>query len=221
MNCMKTKELMENTSFESNAAYSFASKNPEKKRLKSLYFDQTGFAVSTDGHRIFGAKKLFESSKVGAAYDLDGIYENGQFNKIEEQYPDWHQVVPKEDYSNQFNLKIPEWFKLFQNYEEKALMTIDFSNRMFPKLVNGCLLNDKSCGINAALFSPFAGMDVKILIKDQNSAVAILPGNVEIPSDPSDLKEHLLNAEWFALIMPVRMDKIEQSSADGRETVFV
>lgn len=213
---------MNKTSFESKAAYEFASKVPGREKLFSIYMHANGFAFSTDGHRLFATRELFEASRVGSSYRLDDLYEKQTFTAVETVYPNVDHLLPTAGFDIQFDLKIPEWFELLSSYPQKARMILDFRNRHAARFVNDGLMTDHCFGIDGKLLAPLAGRNFKALLKDSENPIVLVSPESEIPDEPQDLKSYLLNFDWFVMVMPIRMDISEEHIASSsRQNVFV
>lgn len=175
----------------------FASTDETRYHLKGIYFDESGWCISTDGHRLFGTKQLFSEKHAGQIAKLEpfaGSWDICPFDK-ETRYPHWKQFTPTKKMNHALDTVLPQWLEAFKK-PTKAKIPLYFSYEFGNGEVT--LTKPRSdepnyfC-LNAALIAPLAGRDVCIQWQDELSPVLITP-----KFGPWN------DNEWFAVIMPMR-----------------
>lgn len=212
---------MESSSFESKATYQFASRNPAYKKLNSVYFDRRGFAFSTDGHRLFANRAMFNHDYLGMSVDVSALVEKKEYQVLNEPYPSLDALMPKDGYDFQFKLQVPPWFDLLEGYSDRVPMTVSYETQCEPKVVLGKSSAESGFGVDAKLLSVFAGKEVKILAKDSLSAIVIVPPETSIPEETQDLEEHLASVTWYAMVMPISIDLEINPKRSSYPNIFV
>ena len=201
---------MENIQLKS-ILYAFSSKDPSHPKLQSIYFDERGYAVTTDGRRLVACKQYFEEKHAGQSYPAQDWTEGKVQSPMEIPFPDWNNALPTSEYGHSFRLAIPGWFKYLENSPDKAIMTLDFRDLKLPKLVIGSFLTTGTLGLNGALLAPFAGQTLTVFVKDELSAI-IFTSNEQTASMLRDPKTELLKMDWFGLLMPHTIDPVKDRS---------
>ncbi|MCF8059595.1 MAG: hypothetical protein K9K67_09880 [Bacteriovoracaceae bacterium] len=210
------------TSFDHKMICEFASKDKERSHLNTVYFDEVGVAVSTDGHRLFACKSLFTHDHKGKVFDIYELAKNNIWNEVNEKYPDWKLLLDGMDpdnYRTSFSLKIPKWFSNFKGDEEKTLFTIDFSDSINPKIVSGNFQDDLSFGVDGRYLAPFSGQEITAHV-DNGVTPVIITQEKELKFTGSSSLNYLKDLPWFALIMPIKLDPLEVSDR-ANNVVFV
>jgi hypothetical protein len=190
--------------FELKCLVSFASNDPTRFVLHHIHAED-GWAVSTDGHRLFAVNTRESSLPVpeasffsvkateatGAlipalAVDTDGL-----------TYPGWERVIPSGEPSGVFHFRVPEWFAKIKTSREPVIL--GFSGE--------CLTVGRGAPdapyFDARLMADFAGMEVYISLRTPELPAIIAPTE-QGARDPK-------NAEWFALIMPIRAGESDKA----------
>lgn len=211
-----------NTSIEQTLICDFASKDTTRPHLNSIYFDESGLAVSTDGHRFFATTKMFNAEKAGKIYSADTLLNKNQYKEIEGEYPDLKPIfdtIDLDDYRASFQVEVPEWMLNFKNNKEKVLFTIDYSDNLNPKLVCGSHKDSFCFGIDGRYLAPFSGQKLNIHANNECSPL-IITSSEKLKTNLDSSKDNLKQLDWFSLIMPIKLDPVEKTE-NSKNVIFV
>lgn len=178
--------------------------NPKHEKIQSFLYDFSGHVVATNSHVLLATKFPFEIEKAGKSFK-SREYDKGHFVESAHDFPNWKEVVPQES-ARRITIEIPNWFKLFENYGEKATLVIDYKNVESPffKVVKN--IDATSFGFNGKYLSSFAGEKVSMLISSPVSPTVVLREGSSIDPHSKTLKEDILKEDWFYLLMPIKLD---------------
>ncbi len=201
------------TDFKHEMICEFASKDKKRGHLNTIYFDDIGVAVSSDGHRLFATSSIYIPENSGKVYDIHTFFEKNEFLEVDEKYPEWKVLfdeIDLDNYKTLFELEIPNWFLTFKGNKEKTLFTIDFSDGPNPKIVSGNFQDDLSFGIDGRYLAPFHGKKIIMHVNDGVTPILITPRKEVFKKEKGSL-DNLKILEWFSLIMPIKLDPPEKT----------
>ena len=179
--------------------------DPKHEELSVFAFDHSGHAVGTNSHVLLATSTPFDISKAGRTFK-NSDFLNGHFSESEIAFCHWKQVLPTEC-TKKINIKIPSWFKFFDQADESATMSIDYSDITKPFIKITESNEQNSFSFNAKYLSLFAGEEVSILIQGALSSLVILDKNSSIDPLSKFINEEILKEKWFYILMPIKLDK--------------
>lgn len=177
-----------------------------------------GFAVTTDGRRLFASREGFAKAKGQVqkaasfkfeAYKLGVFAEAGTGRR--EEY--WQKVVPSSGTLDRYaalDLQIPIWLNQLKA-RSKESATVYFYRE--AKQAGWSLVRanqTRQIAVNLRYFQPYAGQKVRLLIDfDKDVApIAVIPQPAAKEAESkrkSPKNEGLFNHPWFGLVMPMKL----------------
>jgi hypothetical protein len=209
-----------NLQFELDMICEFASQDKDRMFINTVSFDDIGLAVSTDGYRLFASKNIFQSEKAGKVFDISELINNKSYKEVNEKFLNWKSMfahINRTDYKSSFSIEIPEWFLQFKNNTERLLFTIDYKNFENPKIICGDFQNDYSFAIDGRFLAPFAGKTISFHVDNYKTPILVTE-KTNLLHDGVELLQELKEMDWFAIIMPI---KIEPSEISAKKNLFV
>jgi hypothetical protein len=162
---------------DSTALIACASTDKFRPQLNGVYFDPTGFAVATDGHRIFGTKLCFVKEHEGKIAKL-APYKASQdvVPIVDAKFASWEKLLDIR-FKFAIRLTIPHWISGLKA-GKRAVCPIYFSYNDGNPMVSIVRPVDKDyfC-LNAKYLLPVAGREMVVRWKDSTNVVLFTPDN--------------------------------------------
>lgn len=158
-----------------------ASKDPTRYHMNGLHFHgKSKMVVTTDGHRLFATKDLWEDSKAGMTFNRAAFEED--FSLIsdsigEKKFPDLEHQMTIGKYRYEARLRIPQWFSGFTRRQTKKPTAISLTMAYGEPLllVGGSGNKESEIAFDPYMIAPLAGQEVLIKWTTENSPIRVSP----------------------------------------------